>query len=161
MKKYSGLCLILQIITVLIVPVCIGSIWFGFLLPIPWWLSWLICSVIFATGIYIFILSKKEFERYGQKLTPNAQGTSKLMTAGIYSVIRHPHNLAIFLFNFGVVFLFKSIIGLIIAVASVVLGYWFTFEEEKLLIQQFGDGYREYKVKVPMFIPNFRKKSSF
>jgi len=27
------------------------------------------------------------------------------------------------------------------------------------LIQQFGDGYREYKARVPMFIPKLRRKS--
>ena len=158
MKKYSGLCKVLQIIIIIIVPICIGSLWLGLLLPIPWWLSWLICSVIFATGIYFFILSKKEFNRSRQKLTSKAQGTSRLMTAGIYSTIRHPHNLAILLINFGIAFLFKSIIGLIIEVTSVVLRYWFILEEEKLLVHQFGDRYREYKTKVPMLIPKFKKK---
>jgi protein-S-isoprenylcysteine O-methyltransferase Ste14 len=81
------------------------------------------------------------------------------MTAGIYSTIRHPHNLACALLNFGIAFIFKSIIGLIIAIASIVLGYWLTLEEEKLLIKQFGDRYRDYRIKVPMFIPRLRKKS--
>jgi len=31
-------------------------------------------------------------------------------------------------------------------------------EEEKLLIQQFGDRYREYKAKVPMFVPKPRRR---
>ncbi len=159
-KKYSVLCKILQTILITMVPVGVVTVWFSFLLlPIPWWLSWLICTVILAVGIYIFALSKKEFDRSGQKLTPKAYGTSKLMTTGIYSLIRHPHNLASVLLNLGIAFGFKSTIGLILAVASIIVGYWFTLEEEKLLMQQFGDRYREYKAEVPMFIPKPRKKS--
>jgi protein-S-isoprenylcysteine O-methyltransferase Ste14 len=81
------------------------------------------------------------------------------MTTGIYSSIRHPHNLASILLNLGIAFGFRSIIDLVIALASIMVGYWFTLEEERLLIQQFGDRYREYKAKVPMFFPKIRKKS--
>jgi protein-S-isoprenylcysteine O-methyltransferase Ste14 len=141
------------------VPVGVVTVWFDFLLlPIPWSFSWLISLVLLAVGIYIFALSKREFDRSGQKLTPKAYGTSKLMTGGIYSSIRHPHNLASVLLNLAIAFGFKSAIGLVIAVASIIVGYWFTLEEERLLIQQFGEGYREYKTKVPMFIPKLRKR---
>ena len=157
--KYSALCKILQTISIIMVPVAVVTVWFDFLpLPIPWSFSWLICLVLLAVGIYIFALSKREFDRSGQKLTPKAHGTSKLMTSGIYSSIRHPHNLASLLLNLAIAFGFKSSIGLAIAAASIAVGYWFTLEEEKLLIQQFGDEYREYKTKVPMFIPKLRER---
>jgi protein-S-isoprenylcysteine O-methyltransferase Ste14 len=158
-EKYSALCRLLHAISVTMVSVGVVTVWFDFLLlPILWWFSWLICVVLLAVGIYIFALSKKEFDRSGQKLTPRAYGTSRLMTSGIYSSIRHPHNLASVLLNLGIAFGFKSTIGLVLAVASVIVGYWFTLEEEKLLIRQFGDGYREYKTKVPMFVPKLRRR---
>jgi len=158
-KKYSVLCKILQTILIMMVPIGVVTVWFGFvLLPIPWWFSWLICVVLLAVGIYIFALSRREFDKSGQKLTPKAYGTSRLMTSGIYSSIRHPHNLANMLLNLGIAFGFKSTIGLLIAIVSIVVGYWFTLEEEKLLTQQFGDRYREYKAKVPMFVPKPRKR---
>jgi protein-S-isoprenylcysteine O-methyltransferase Ste14 len=142
----------------MMVPVGVATVWFDFLvLPIAWSLSWLISAIVLAVGIYIFALSKREFDRSGQKLTPKAYGTSRLMTSGIYSSIRHPHNLASMLLNLGIAFGFKSTIGLVIAVASVIVGYWFTLEEEKLLVQQFGDRYREYRARVPMFVPKPRK----
>ena len=47
---------------------------------------------------------------------------------------------------------------LMIAVACIPIGYWFTLTEEKLLIQQFGHRYREYKARVPMFAPKLRKR---
>jgi protein-S-isoprenylcysteine O-methyltransferase Ste14 len=119
---------------------------------------WLICATLLSVGIYIFALSKREFDRPGQKLTPRAHGTSKLMMSGIYSSVQHPHNLASVLLNLGIDFAFKSTLGLTLALASIILGYWFTLEEEKLLIRQFGDRYREYKAKVPMFVPKLRRR---
>jgi protein-S-isoprenylcysteine O-methyltransferase Ste14 len=156
---YSALCKVLQAILIMMVPVGVATVWFDFLLlPIPWSLSWLASVVVLAVGICIFVLSKREFDRSGQKLTPKAYGTSRLMTSGIYSSIRHPHNLASMLLNLGIAFGFKSTIGLVIAVVGIIVGYWFTLEEEELLIQQFGDRYREYETKVPMFIPKPRKR---
>jgi len=158
-KKYSVLCKVLQTILIMMVPVGVVTVWFDFLLlPIPWSLSWLVSVVVLAVGICIFVLSKREFDRSGQKLTPKAYGTSRLMTSGIYSSIRHPHNLASMLLNLGIAFGFKSAIGLVIAVVGIIVGYWFTLEEEELLIQQFGDRYREYKAEVPMYIPKLGKR---
>jgi protein-S-isoprenylcysteine O-methyltransferase Ste14 len=158
-KKYSSLCKVLQTILIMMVPVGVATVWFDFLLlPIAWSLSWLISAAVLTVGIYIFVLSKREFDRSGQKLTPKAYGTSRLMTSGIYSSIRHPHNLANMLLNLGIAFCFKSAVGLVIAIASIMVGYWFTLEEEGLLTQQFGDRYRVYKARVPMFIPKPGKR---
>jgi protein-S-isoprenylcysteine O-methyltransferase Ste14 len=158
LEKYSALCRVLQTILILMVPVSAITVSFDFLLlPIPWSLSWVISVVFLAVGIYVFVLSKREFDRSGQKLTPKAYGTSRLMRSGIYSSVRHPHNLANMLLSLGIAFGFKSAMGLVIAMTFIMLGYWFTLEEEGLLIQQFGDRYCEYKAKVPMFVPRLRR----
>jgi protein-S-isoprenylcysteine O-methyltransferase Ste14 len=159
LENYSALCRVLQTILIVMIPVGAATVSFDFLLlPIPWSLSWLVSAVALAVGIYIFVLSKMEFDRSGQKLTPKAYGTSTLMTSGIYSSIRHPHNLANMLLSLGIAFGFKSAIGLVIAIAFIIVGYRFTLEEEGLLTQQFGDRYLEYKGKVPMFIPKPRRR---
>jgi protein-S-isoprenylcysteine O-methyltransferase Ste14 len=158
LEKYSALCRVLQTILIVMVPVSAITVSFDFLLlPIRWSLSWLISGVLLAVGIYVFVLSKREFDRSGQKLTPKAYGTSRLMTSGIYSSVRHPHNLANMLLSLGIAFGFKSAMGLVIAMTFIMLGYWFTLEEEELLIEQFGDRYREYKARVPMFVPRLRR----
>lgn len=69
-----------------------------------------------------------------------------------------PHNLSNMLINFGIAFGFKTTIGLILVIIGIIVGYWLTLEE-KLLIQQFGDKYREYEARVPMFISKLRRKS--
>jgi protein-S-isoprenylcysteine O-methyltransferase Ste14 len=158
-RKHSVLQKILQTMFVIMVPVGVATVWFGFLLlPIEWWLSWLICVVFLAVGTYIFALSRREFSRSGQKLVAEAHGTSKLITSGIYSLVRHPLTLASVLLELGIAFGFRSTVGLVIALASIILGYWFTLVEEKLLIQQFGDEYRRYRARVPMFVPKLRRR---
>lgn len=134
------------------IPVGVLTVWFGFLLlPIPWLVAWLVWGVIFALGIYVWLLSKREFDRSGQKLHSKTGVT--LITSGIYASIRHPHYLALMLICLSIALGFKSLVGLLIAIVNVIVGYWFTLEEEKELIRQFGDGYRKYKARVPMFIP--------
>jgi protein-S-isoprenylcysteine O-methyltransferase Ste14 len=80
------------------------------------------------------------------------------MTTGIYSSIRHPHNLASMLLNLAIALGFRSTVCLVIAAASIPIGYWFTLEEEKLLIQQFGNRYSKYKAGVPMFVPRLTER---
>jgi protein-S-isoprenylcysteine O-methyltransferase Ste14 len=157
-KRYSALGIVFMVFFFMVIPVGVLTVWFGFLLlPIPWLIAWLVCGGIFALGVYVWVLSKREFDRSGQNL--HAKTGSTLITSGIYASIRHPHYLALMLVCLSVTLGFKSLVGLLIAVVDVIAIYWFALEEEKELIQQFGDGYREYKARVPMFIPKLKKKS--
>ena len=157
-KRYDALGILFMLFFFMVIPVGVLTVWFGFLLlPIPWFVAWLVFGVIFSLGIYIWSLSKMEFDRSGQNL--HSKTGVKLITSGIYASIRHPHYLALMLFCLSFALGFKSLVGLLIAIVNVIVGYWFTLEEEKELIQQFGDGYREYKARVPMFIPKLRRKS--
>jgi protein-S-isoprenylcysteine O-methyltransferase Ste14 len=157
-KRYSALLTVFIVFLFMATPVGVLTVWFSFLLlPIPWLVAWLVCSVIFALGIYVWTLSKREFDRSSQKLHSKTGVT--LITNGIYASIRHPHYLAHMLFCLSIALGFKSLVGLLIAIVNVIVGYWFTLEEEKELIRKFGDGYREYKARVPMFIPKLRRKS--
>jgi protein-S-isoprenylcysteine O-methyltransferase Ste14 len=157
-KRYSALLAVFMLFFLMVIPVGVLTVWFGFLLlPIPWWVAWLVWGVIFALGIYVWVLSKREFDRSGQNLHSKTGVT--LVTSGVYASLRHPHYLALMLVCLSIALGFKSLVALLIAVVTVIVGYWFTLEEEKELIRQFGDGYREYKARVPMFIPKLRRKS--
>jgi protein-S-isoprenylcysteine O-methyltransferase Ste14 len=83
----------------------------------------------------------------------------KLVTNGIYASIRHPHYLALMLLCLSIALGFKSVVDLLIALVNVIVRCCFTLEEEKELIKQFGDGYREYKTMVPRFIPKLKRKN--
>jgi len=136
------------------------TVWLDFLLlPITWLLAWLTCGVIIALGVYLFALSMKEFDRSEQRMPVPPSMPKALVTSGIYSSIRHPHYLTGLLFSFAFAIGFRSLIGLLITLVYVAVTYAFVLEEEKLLIGKFGEAYREYRARVPMFIPSLRRKN--
>jgi protein-S-isoprenylcysteine O-methyltransferase Ste14 len=80
-------------------------------------------------------------------------GIKKIVDYGVYSRVRHPIYSADIILALGVFFFFPSINILISIIwLAVVLIIWM-FLEEKLLILKFGQDYKDYKKKVPMFFP--------
>ncbi len=83
----------------------------------------------------------------------------KLEMEGIHNYVRHPLYTGTLLFVCGLFLVFPFLNNLIAVLA--ITGYTLIgikFEEKKLLLQ-FGDRYREYVSKVPMLIPAFKFNS--
>jgi protein-S-isoprenylcysteine O-methyltransferase Ste14 len=79
----------------------------------------------------------------------------KLVTWGPYSYVRHPSYLGYFLMFFGLLFIWPGLFTLLPLTA--IPGYYsITFEEEKLLMQRFGDEYLRYQKRAGRFIPRLR-----
>jgi len=81
----------------------------------------------------------------------NAQG--KLVTNGIYSIVRHPQYLGILLITSGLLVQWITIPTAIMWPILLVVYYRLARTEEKEMESQFGEAYLEYKRKVSMFIP--------
>jgi len=117
-------------------------------------------TVIQIIGLIIFYIGAVTYNLNvivaGKYLRPSMSGTlekHKLIKEGPFAVIRHP--------------LYVSYIFILAGLSSVLLTYWLLIptlfmiigiyptakDEEEILIEQFGDGYREYKKKVGMFSP--------
>jgi protein-S-isoprenylcysteine O-methyltransferase Ste14 len=82
----------------------------------------------------------------------------KIITTGVYSYIRHPQYFGGVLAHIGFSLLLSSYLSLIITPLIIFLNIFLSWKEEKELLKEFGDDYREYKKKVPMFIPKIKKK---
>lgn len=84
--------------------------------------------------------------------------TEKLIQHGIYGVVRHPIYAADIVLAWGI-FLFWPSLGILISVVwlTLVLFYWMRFEE-RVLTEKFGNDYKEYRKRVPMFLPRIFKK---
>jgi protein-S-isoprenylcysteine O-methyltransferase Ste14 len=77
----------------------------------------------------------------------------QLVKDGLYKYIRHPIYLGETLRNFGLVLIFSSIYGvLFIAVATIFLLFRIRIEE-KMLIEAFGEDYKEYQRNTKRIIP--------
>ena len=76
--------------------------------------------------------------------------TTKMVTSGIYRYVRHPMALAVFILGHGLMLLRLSPAS-IIAFTVLVIFYKLLIQkdEEKSLIEQFGEEYRAYRKRVP------------
>ena len=81
----------------------------------------------------------------------------KVVSSGLYSIIRHPQYFGGILAHFGITFLLSSFYSLITTPIVIILNLLISWKEEKELIKEFGSEYEDYKKKVPMIIPKFRK----
>jgi protein-S-isoprenylcysteine O-methyltransferase Ste14 len=81
----------------------------------------------------------------------NAQG--KLVTNGIYSIVRHPQYLGILLITSGLLIQWITIPTAIMWPILLAVYYRLAMMEEKEMEDQFGEAYLEYKRKVFMFVP--------
>lgn len=85
----------------------------------------------------------------------NAKGT--LVTDGIYSHIRHPQYLGIFLVTSGFLLQWITIPTAIMFPILLVLYYKLAKSEESEMREQFGEGYNRYCTFVPMFLPKLHR----
>jgi len=82
--------------------------------------------------------------------------TEKVVTSGVYSIVRHPQYLGGLLAHVGISFLLSAWLSLLFTPLVVVLLYVVSRKEEEELIKEFGKEYEDYKKKVPMLIPRSR-----
>jgi len=79
----------------------------------------------------------------------------KVVTTGVYSIVRHPQHLGWFLVQVGFTFLLSGWYALLATPLIFGLLYLISRKEEAELTKEFGEEYEEYKRKVPMFVPRF------
>jgi len=111
------------------------------------WLGW-IC--LWTSGVFgllpIVTLRSKGDVPQGQSYMK----TTKLVTSGIYAVVRHPQNgTAWLLINLGIMFIAQRWSSLVLGLTSMVLAYVDTFKADQGCIAKFGEAYRQYVQRVP------------
>jgi protein-S-isoprenylcysteine O-methyltransferase Ste14 len=79
--------------------------------------------------------------------------TQKIVTGGVYSIVRQPQYLGGLLAHAGISFLLSAWYSLLSTPLMLVLIYLISKKEEEELIREFGREYEDYKKKVPMLMP--------
>jgi len=110
------------------------------MIPIDLFLSASLGLVIFLLGTFVYF----KWEIFWHK---NFKG--QLVTNGIFRHIRHPHYTSLIIIGFGLAFFFYSLAAFLIAVIAIPIMIWSIIDEEKLLIKQYGEEYKNYMKKVP------------
>ncbi|TRO57005.1 isoprenylcysteine carboxylmethyltransferase family protein [Candidatus Bathyarchaeota archaeon] len=113
-------------------------------------------AIDIGVGVLFFIpacyLGIKGVMDLGLK-TAETHRPEKLVTNGLYGVIRHPQYVAGVLGHFGVSILLGSRDALLVTPIVLIVVYVICWKEEKELVKEYGREYRQYQKQVPMFIP--------
>lgn len=77
---------------------------------------------------------------------------------GIFGIIRHPVYLSEMLLYLGLLLFSTSLAAFAVWIIGIAFLHYISRYEEKILLEQFGDDYRQYMQDVPMYIPRLRRK---
>ncbi|MCW3996631.1 MAG: isoprenylcysteine carboxylmethyltransferase family protein [Candidatus Bathyarchaeota archaeon] len=107
-------------------------------------------KIIMGIGILLII--------YGWREIHKARRENRLVTTGIYKYVRHPQYTGFLLITLGLNVMWLTIITTIMWPILAFLYWRLAKKEEKECEEQFGEEFREYKRRVPAFIPRLRIK---
>jgi len=109
-------------------------------------ISMMIGYVLLFIGIVIVMHGWRELYRARQQ--------NRLLTSGLYRLVRHPQYTGLFIGLFGEGIVHWPTLFSVALFPVIVLAYsLLARREEKQVFAQFGDEYRAYQRRVPMFIP--------
>ncbi len=84
----------------------------------------------------------------------------RLISRGAYAVVRHPVYLGACLIWLGLALAFSDVLAFIITFFYVIPIYiLYLRAEERMMLEAFGEEYRNYRRKVPMLLPFIRRGS--
>jgi len=92
----------------------------------------------------------------GKNWAPSVSGVRRdtvLVTTGLYGIVRHPIYLGLFISLTALALMAANLLVLLPTLALLIVLYASIAEEEVILIDRFGDEYREYKKRTPRLIP--------
>ena len=147
MLRLGGLCLWMSTFAYLVFPTSVH--WAT--LPLPHWLRW--CGVVCGgccSGLMYWTLSS-----LGRNLTDTVvtRAAATLVTYGPYRWVRHPFYVTAALLMLSAMLLSANwLIGFWSLVVMTLLAIR-TPKEERMLIERFGDDYRNYMAKTGRFLP--------
>jgi protein-S-isoprenylcysteine O-methyltransferase Ste14 len=101
-------------------------------------------------GILLFVLGwiLIIFALFKFGTIPSVRKKSNLVTTGVYKLVRHPIYSGTLISVLGWTILLKSIISIVYFPFLFLLYFLVTFVEERILIEEYGDQYLDYKKKV-------------
>ena len=79
--------------------------------------------------------------------------TTKVVSTGLYAIVRHPQYLAGIIISLALAFMSQHWVVDILILPPIITTYFDAINEDKRLIKKFGDEYKHYMKKVPRLEP--------
>ena len=129
------------------------------ILPLPIWSTWLGWGLL---TLALFLLIYSLFVNLPFRKTYVTTGVSdKLITTGLYSLVRHPGVMWFILFMLSLILVSKSSLCLIAAPIFILLDTVLVIVQDKFFFVRMFDGYKQYQRETPMLVPNWRSLNTF
>lgn len=111
-------------------------------------------SILILAGLLVIVLTISAFIRIGKGTLAPRSPTKKLVVTGIYAHVRNPMISGVLTVLLGESLAILSLSIFIWAIAFFIINnIYFLMYEEPNLGERFGEDYRQYKSKVPRWIP--------
>lgn len=128
-------------------------------LPLPMWSTWLGWGLLL---IALFVLIYSLFINLPFRKTYIATGVGdKLITTGLYALVRHPGVHWFTLAMIALVLVSRSVLLLIAAPILILLDILLVFVQDRFFFGRMFDGYDSYRRVTPMFLPNWQSVNAF
>jgi protein-S-isoprenylcysteine O-methyltransferase Ste14 len=147
-KRYHGIFRFVSFESILLLVLMNYPVWFTD--PLAWYqlVSW----ILLGGSLLVAILGFYLYYHHGRP-ADGMEGTTRLITSGLYRHIRHPLYLSLMLGGFGVMMKDLNWPGLVTALVNLLALYLTSRVEEREMIKRFGKEYESYIGRTKMFIP--------
>jgi protein-S-isoprenylcysteine O-methyltransferase Ste14 len=110
--------------------------------------------VVYAAALWLFHRSHKDLGR-NWSITLEIRDQHRLVSNGIYGLIRHPMYSSFWLMGLGQALLLPNWVGGLAGLAGFAVLYFLRVDkEERMMIETFGDEYRAYMARTKRIIPH-------
>jgi protein-S-isoprenylcysteine O-methyltransferase Ste14 len=128
-------------------------------LTLPTWLTWLgwgtlgVSAPLLIHSLFISLPFRKTYVTTGVG--------DKLVTSGLYALIRHPGVIWFTILMLSLIPVTKSSLFLVAAPVFIALDFVLVVVQDKFIFGRMFDGYDRYRQETPMLIPNKKSMSAF
>ncbi|MCK4352913.1 hypothetical protein KAW65_05845 [candidate division WOR-3 bacterium] len=107
--------------------------------------------VLYIPSAFLTFGSLITLKHKGKPETHDFTSTTTLINTGIYRIVSQPMTLGMAIWSIALILVFQSIISIILGIASTFCFWMGAKKETEKNIKKFGDTYKEYINKVPMW----------
>jgi protein-S-isoprenylcysteine O-methyltransferase Ste14 len=98
-----------------------------------------------------FVISSFISLKHKGKPESGWEPTTVLIDSGVFRIVRHPLYLGSAIFTLGLILIFQSIPSAILGLIAILCFWMASKKEDAFNIEKFGDAYKKYMKKVPMW----------